>query len=247
MARISQNNCNFAAVKIKIQSMTNKIYTFLVSFIALTAVFCACDDDVTYADLRKAENKAIASFIKNGCNVLAEDSSTSILRVDPIKEISEEEFFANDTVTDVSKNEYVLFANSGVYMQIVRKGTGEKLKDGENCQIICRFHEYNISADSLQLSNRMAAFEQYADVMSVTNNSGKYNASFVSGLMANTYGTAVPGGWLMALPFVNLGRQTNESDEIAKVRLIVPSGQGQSYASKGIYGCFYEITMQRGR
>lgn len=227
--------------------MTHKLYTLLFSLVALAAVFCACDDDVTYADMRKAENKAIASFIKNGCKVMAEDSATAILRVDPIKEISEEEFFAHDSVTDVSKNEYVLFANSGVYMQIVRKGTGEKMKDGENCQIICRFHEYNISADSLQLSNRLAAFEQYPDVMSVTNNSGKYNASFVSGLMANTYGTSVPGGWLMVLPYVNLGRQTNENDEIAKVRLIVPSAQGQSYASRGIYGCFYEITMQRGR
>lgn len=227
--------------------MTNKLYTLLFSLIAMAAALCACDDDVTYADMRKAENKAISSFIKNGCKVFAEDSSTYILRVDPIKEISEEVFFANDTVTDVAKNEYVLFANSGVYMQIVRKGTGEKLKDGENCQIICRFHEYNISADSLQLSNRVAAYEQFADVMSVTNNSGKFNASFVSGLMANTYGTSVPGGWLMALPFINLGRQTNENDEIAKVRLIVPSSQGQSYATKGIYGCFYEITMQRGR
>lgn len=223
------------------------LYSLLIAFVALVGFCASCDDDVTYADMRKSENKAIASFIKNGCKVTAEDGSTYLLKVDPIKTISEEEFFANDTTTDVSKNEYVLFASSGIYMQIVRKGTGEKLRDGENCQVICRFHEFNISTDSLQLSNRVAALEQYPDIMTVTNTSGTYTASFISGLMANTYGTSVPGGWLAPLPFINLGRQTSENDEIAKVRLIVPSSEGQSYASKGIYGCFYEITMQRGR
>lgn len=227
--------------------MKTKLYTLIFSVFALAAFLTACDDDATYADMRKAENKAIASFIKNGCTVYAEDKATHILHVDPIKEISEEQFYANDTVTDVSKNEYVLFANSGIYMQIVRKGTGEKIKDGESCQVICRFHEYNISADSLQLSNRVANFEQFPDVMSVSNNSGKFTASFTTGLMSQCYGTAVPNGWLAVLPFINLGRQTSENDEIAKVRLIVPSSEGQSYASKGIYGCFYDITMQRGR
>lgn len=227
--------------------MKTKLYTLVFSLIAMFAVFASCDDDVTYAEMRKAENKAVASFIKNGCIVKSEDGKTEMLHVDPIKEISEEQFYANDSTTDVSKNEYVLFAGSGVYMQIVRKGTGEKLKDGENCQVICRFHEYNISADSLQLSNRVSAFEQSPEVMSVSNKSGTFTASFTSGLMCQAYGTAVPGGWLMPLTFINLGRQTSPDDEIAKVRLIVPSGEGQSYASKGIYACFYEITMQRGR
>lgn len=227
--------------------MNKKLYILIFSIIAIASFWTSCDDDVTYAEMRKNENKAIASFIKKGCKVTAEDSTTAILEVGPIKEISEEEFFANDTTTDVSKNEYVLFANSGVYMQVVRKGTGEKIKDGESCQIICRFHEFNISADSLQLSNRVASTEQYPDIMSVTNNAGKFTASFVSGLMANTYGTAVPSGWLIPLSFVNLGRQVSEDDEIAKVRLIVPSAEGQKNASTNIYGCFYEITMQRGR
>lgn len=207
----------------------------------------SCNDDVTYADMIESQNKAIDSFIEKGCCVYLEDSVTPLLKVDPIKVISEETFYANDSTTDVSRNEYVLLAGSGVYMQIVRKGTGKKLESGENCQIICRFHEYNISSDSLQLSNRLVAYEQYPDVMSVTNVKGTYTASFVSGMMYSAYGTAVPGGWLMPLPFINLGRQTTEKDEIAKVRLIVPSSEGHSGASQGVYGCFYEITMQRGR
>lgn len=227
--------------------MNNRIYTLIFTIIALAAFWTSCDDDVTYAEMRKNENKAIASFLKNGCKVMAEDSTTAILEVGPITEISEQEFFENDTTTDVSRNEYVLFASSGIYMQIVRKGTGEKIRNGESCQVICRFHEYNISADSLQLSNRVVSCEQYPDVMSVTNNDGKFTASFISGLMSSTYGTAVPSGWLVPLSFVNLGRQVSEDDEIAKVRLIVPSGEGQKQASTNIYGCFYEITMQRGR
>lgn len=223
------------------------LYSLLVALVALVGFCTSCDDDVTYADMLKSENKAIASFIKNGCKVMAEDGSTYMLKVDPITTITEEEFYANDSTTDVSKNEYVLFANSGIYMQIVRKGTGSKLREGENAQVICRFHEFNISKDSLQLSNRVAVYEQYPDVMTVSNNEGTFTASFISGLMANTYGSSVPGGWLAPLPYINLGRQTSEDDEIAKVRLIVPSSEGHSYASQGIYGCFYEITMQRGR
>lgn len=227
--------------------MIKRLYPILFALVALAFGFAACDDDVTYAEMLKAENKAIDSFLKNGCHVTAEDGSTVMLHVDPIKTISEEQFFANDTTTDVSKNEYVLLASSGVYMQIVRKGTGKKIADGENCQVICRFHEFNISVDSLQLSNRVAAYEQMPDVMSVSNNAGTFTATFTQGLMYNCYGSTVPGGWLMALPFLNIGRQTSETDEIAKVRLIVPSSQGQKNASTGIFGCFYEITMQRGR
>ena len=111
-----------------------------------------CDDDETYAELRESENKAIASFVKKGCSVMAEDDGTEILHVDPITEISEEQFYAQDSMTNVAKNEYVLFAGSGVYMQIVRQGSGERIKDGESAQVVCRFHEYNISADSLQLA-----------------------------------------------------------------------------------------------
>lgn len=229
------------------KTMNSRIYQIFFLLVVACGAFCACDDDVTYAEQRKSENKAINSFLAHGCDVKAEDSITSILNVGPIKVISEETFYANDSLTDVSKNEYVLFAGSGVYMQIVRKGTGEKLKDGENCRVICRFQEYNISADSLQLTNRVAAYEQMPDIMNVSNTSGTFKASFSSGLMYSCYSEAVPGGWLMPLTFINLGRQTSEDDEIARVRLIVPSSEGQSSAKQGIYACFYDVTMQRGR
>ncbi len=227
--------------------MNRKLYIFLFTIVALVGCFSSCKDDATYADQLKAEKKAINSFIKNGVVKYAEDGKTEMLRVDPINAISEEQFFAQDSTTDVSKNEYVLFASSGVYMQIVRQGSGEKLQSGDNAQVICRFHEYNISSDSLQLSNRVAAYEQYPDVMWVSNNSGSITATFLSGLMYSSYGASVPGGWTIAVPFVKLGRQNSADDEISKIRLIVPSEEGQKYAMSNIYACFYEITMQRGR
>ena len=38
-----------------------------------------------------------------------------------------------------------------------------------------------------------------------------------------------------------------EDGEIAKVRLIVPHGEGQSSASSNVYPCFYTITYERGK
>ncbi|MEE0805787.1 MAG: DUF4827 family protein [Prevotellamassilia sp.] len=51
----------------------------------------------------------------------------------------------------------------------------------------------------------------------------------------------------MPLQFIKLGRQSSEDGEVAKVRLIVPSSEGQRDAMNGVYPCFYEITYTRGR
>lgn len=227
--------------------MKKNLLFLITAFVALCAAFTACKDDMTYADMLKAENKAINAFIKKGCLVTADNGSSVLLEVKPIKVISKTEFDNNNETTDVSKNEYVLFPSTGIYMQIVRKGVGEKIQKGESCQVICRYHEFDISQDSIRSSNRVAAYEQMPDIMSVTNTDGLYSATFTQGLMSNLYGPAVPSGWLEALPYINIGRPVNPDDEIAMVRLIVPSGQGHSGASQGVYACFYELTMMRGR
>lgn len=232
--------------KTTVTHMKKNLLCLITAVVALCAAFAACDDDMTYADMLKAENKAIDAFIKKGCKATADNGSSVLLDIKPINVISEAEFL-KDSTTDVSKNEYVLFNSTGVYMQIVRKGVGEKIKNGESCQVICRYHEFDISQDSLRSSNRVAAYEQMPDVMSVKNSDGIYSATFTQGLMNQIYGSAVPSGWLIALPFINIGRPVNPDDEIAMVRLIVPSGQGHSGASQGIYACFYELTMMRGR
>ena len=193
----------------------------------------SCNDYETYAEQRDKELSAISYYIENH----------------GIKVISESEFLANDTTTDVSKNEYVLLSSSGVYMQIINKGCGEKLKDGESTTVLSRFSEYNILGDSLQLSN-LTVYGSYLEKYDLRNVSGTFYASFQTsdpGLMYQAYGSAsVPEGWLVPLTYVNLGRPEKEGDEIAKVRIIVPHDKGQSYASSGVYPCLYTLTYQRG-
>lgn len=210
-----------------------KIKFILFAFAAIFTLM-SCDDTESYADQKKKERAAINSYITKN----------------KIKVISESEFFEQDTTTDVSKNEYVLFDNTGVYMQIIREGCGEKLKDGETATVLCRFTEWNLLTDSLQLANNIGASEfNHPDIMIVKNTSGTFKASFVAGssVMYFIYGsTSVPAGWLTPLTYIKIGRPANPGEEIAKVKLIVPHTQGHQYATSGVYPCLYEITYQRG-
>lgn len=207
-----------------------------LALLACAALFTlmSCDDTESYADQKKKERSAIRSYI-------AKES---------IKVITEKEFHAQDSTTDVSKNEYVLFETTGVYMQIIREGCGEKLKDGETATVICRFKEWNLLTDSLQLANNIENSSlNFPDLMSVKNTSGTFKASFIQGssVMYSIYGSgSVPAGWLAPLSYIKIGRPAKPGEEIAKVKLIVPHTQGHQYASSGVYPCLYEITYQRG-
>lgn len=226
----------------------NRFIIFLC-LLCTASAFLACDDEDTYAERRERERSQIKSFLSKGIQVEDEESDKVMLEVAPnINVISESTFYANDSTTDVSKNEYVLFSGSGVYMQIVRKGVGKKLEPGESATILTRYIEYNIAVDSIQSTNRALAYETYPDVMTCRNYYGVFTASFTSGVMMSLYNSAsVPSGWLIPLQFIRLGRQSSEDGEIALVRLIVPSTEGQSDAMTSVYPCFYEISYQRGR
>ncbi len=190
----------------------------------------ACNDTETYTEKRERENAAINAYIaKNN-----------------IKTITESEFESAGYKTDVSKNEYVLFEGTGVYLQVVTKGCGQPVKKGETANVLCRFTEVNLLVDTMQLSNNSLRYSEIPDKLTITNNSGSYQGSFVSGRMYSIYGAAVPNGWLSAFPYINLGRPVNEEDEVSHVKLIVPAEQGQQYASQNVYPCFYDLTFQRG-
>ena len=227
----------------------NKLYTLLLFVFASVVIFTACDEDETYSDKRKREKKQVEAFLKKGVTVYDADQSQVLLHVPAdIKVISEEEFYANDSVTNVDANEYVLFKKTGVYMQIIRKGPGKKLQEGESTTILNRFTEYNIAADSISCTNKILPYETMEDKMTVVNTGGTFTASFLSGLMFSIYQSAsVPTGWLVPLSYINIGRQDAPDQEVALVRLIVPSTQGQSDANNNVYACFYEISYQRGR
>ena len=135
--------------------------------------------------------------------------------------ISERQFFDQDTMTDVSKNEFVLLESSGIYLQIVEKGCGEKIKDGETATVLCRFTERNLLTDSIIATNNILYFSALVDKMSVTNTSGTFTASFdpTSSVMYQVYGrssgsTQVPNGWLSPLPYIKVGRPLSADDRI---------------------------------
>ena len=197
----------------------------LVAIAALLA-FASCDDYETYGEKKERERDAISEYI-----------STEKIRV-----IDEAFFHAQGDSTSVEKNEYVYLTNSGVYMQIVRRVTGERLAENKQVNLLCRYVEYNILDKALQSTNW---YSRDVDKMSVTRTGSQYTASFVpGGVMNSTYGASVPSGWLVPLQYINIGRQSTPEGEIAYVKLIVPHTQGQSYAMSSVYPCHYTITYQ---
>ena len=146
--------------------MKKLIYLFLcvtVSGFSLTA----CDDDETYAEQKEKERKVIASLLARDPLVLTTPEGDTLLHTAKIKVISQAQFEAQDSTTNVDENEYVLFGSTGIYMQIVRKGVGEKLKNGETTRLICRYWEYNILGDSLQTSDNVLHYATNPEILDV--------------------------------------------------------------------------------
>ncbi len=214
-----------------------KKLTYLLFALVGFSLFVACNDEESYADQKKEERSAIARYLA--------DSAVHV--------ISESQFASQGYTTDVSKNEFVLFQSSGIYMQIVRKGCGSPIPDGKTVTVLCRFTERNLKTDSVQLSNEKdSRWDAVVDKMTVTRNSADYTGYFVKGesLLQAVYGnssTVVPQGWLMPLGFINVGRPAKKGDEIAKVRIIVPHDKGHSYATQYVYPCLYDLTYELGR
>ncbi len=204
--------------------MKRLVYFFLSVFI-LGSAFYSCDNSKTYAEKLADERKAIERYVKEH----------------NIKVISEEEFL-KDTVTDLSKNEYVYFDN-GVYMQIVDRGSEEvadTFRNGE--MILVRFVEMFLeSGDTTRVSNWDSSFNPYPEEFRFMKSSTTIQGLFMTdGLnfnnntstMATEYGTAVPNGWLVPLQYVR---------NKAHVKIIVPSKMGHAVSSQYVYPYFYDI------
>ncbi len=214
--------------------------------------FTSCDNYETYAEKKDNEREAIQSYLKK--------QNARIL--------SEEEFKARGCVTDTAAHEWVLLTQSSVYMQVVNKGTyydpdiyekengrlvelDGKIKPGETHTILCRFNEYNLFTNSLTCTNNSYSSTAIPEKMTVTRSTDTYTGSFVTGSsqMLASYGTAsVPTGWLVAMPYINLGRVNGtRENKAAEVKLIVPHSQGQPSATSGVIPCLYEIEMMEGQ
>jgi hypothetical protein len=195
--------------------------TFLISLIALLTIgFSSCKEYETYADQKEKERKHINEFIKD----------------QGIKVISKEAFEAKGQKTDTATNEFVLFEDKGIYMQIVRKGEGEMMKDGTRGVYLTRYLEYNI-AEGDTISGNL--YSSVPDKFICERKGDTFSALFTYGHMYGIYGSSVPKGWLLPLSYITPGRP---NDKAAKVRLIVPHGESTSLAAQYVYPTYYEIT-----
>ena len=91
--------------------------------------FASCNKSETYAEKKARESEQIQNFIS--------ERNIKVIKLDE---------FLRDTITDNPEegpdktlNEYVLFPENGVYMQIVRRGEGTALEDGETRLLNVRF------------------------------------------------------------------------------------------------------------
>ena len=205
--------------------MLNNRLNSLLLLLFMAVCFTSCDDTVTYSEMKEKEREAVAAYIKEK----------------EINVISFEQFVANDSTTDVGKNEYVLVDD--VYMQIVnnpkkKDATAYGINDGDNVDLLIRYYEYNIQEGDTITGNLYAAD---ADEMRVTNTSGSFKATFTSGVMNSVYGSSVPNGWLVPLRFLTF---TRKQSNLAKVNVIVPHTKGTSNAATYVYPCHYQISFQ---
>jgi hypothetical protein len=182
---------------------------------------------------------------------MKEDEREAIQRFiekNEIKVIDEDQFAEQDSMTNVAANEYVLFEESGVYMQVVERGNGELLEDGRH-ELLVRYVEERIvedgMADTLSL-NTIANMYPYPDEFILTKDKNSMSASFsTSGAMSEAHSSAyVPSGWLLPLNYLKVGREISGR---SKIKLILPHSQGTATASGQVFPCYYEITYQLSR
>ncbi len=83
--------------------------------------------------MKEEEREAIKRFIER----------------EDINVISFEQFQEQDSTTNVDENQCLsFFSETGVYMQIVEEGNGERLKDGRY-EILVRYVEEQITSDGI--------------------------------------------------------------------------------------------------
>lgn len=204
-----------------------KISILLASVFLLGLAFQSCNNGKTYAEMKEEEREAIKRFIEK----------------EEINVISFDQFEEQDSTTNVDENQFVLFSESGVYMQIVNKGNGELMKDGRH-EILARYIEKQITEGGTVDTLSGNIYSPYPDGMKVTKSGKTYSATFTYGEMTNWGTSYVPSGWLIPFNYIKVGRVSSGR---SKVRLIVPHSEGQSDASAQVYPCYYEITYQLAR
>ena len=108
-----------------------KLIYIMSGLMALSLMLVSCKDEETYADQKEREAKQISKW-------LADNKIDVISMADFLKDT-----ITNNPVTgpDSTLNQYVLFSDNGVYMQIIRRGEGRLMKSGEIWDLNARYTE----------------------------------------------------------------------------------------------------------
>ncbi len=207
-----------------------KLIFAVLGLVAVSSLLLSCKEkEETYAEQKEREARQVREWI---------DSHD-------IDCISLQEFL-KDTVTDnpetgpdFTRNEYVLFEDNGVYMQVVRRGNGHQISAGDTWYMNARYVEVYLGTEDTMTMN---IYQQSPDIFYVKRVGDNYSASFTSGIMSRAYGYSVPNSWLMVMPFIKPGLLNGDG---AKVRIIAPHNQGTQAAAQSVYPTFYEILITK--
>jgi len=200
----------------------------------LVLVIVSCSSSETYADKKNKESNAISQLISDSGFVV----------------ITEDQFYSQDSMT--GKDEFVLFESSGVYMNIQSIGCGSKIKKNSSASVIWRWNAYDIENEGW--TEYMTLFGDLYEKVYVSNTNGTLSALYIDGTYnssdcynSSTGAYIVPTGFLVPLLYVNVGRPQSDSEDIARVRLIVPHSAGTYYASSYVLPYYVEITYELDR
>jgi len=207
-----------------------KLILAVLSLLAISSVLSSCkEEEMTYAEQKERETQQVRDWLdKHDIDVISmRDFLMDTITNNP------------ETGPDSSHNEYVLFEDNGVYMQIVRRGNDRKMNAGDTWKMNARYAEVYVGTGDTLTMNR---FQLEPDVFAVIRTGDKYTASFKSGIMSRSYGNSVPNSWIMTMPFIKPGVLNSDG---AKVRIIAPHNQGTQTAAQNVYPTFYEITITK--
>ena len=169
--------------------MKKIIIAFLVSIVAL-GILSSCNKNRTYAQRLGDERKSIERFIdKNNLKVLNEYPQDSIFK----------------------SNEFYFDSSTGVYYNVIEKGSARRIKNGEEFYIRFKGLRYISGEDTTTYSNITSL---QPEVLVYGNSS--------------TYASAA---WVV--PLKNLGDR-------AKVKMIVPFTMGLSSDNQSYRTAYYE-------
>ena len=199
-----------------------KRYFYFAIIAVFAALWCSCEDVETYAEMKEREKAYIDEFIHQ----------------QGIEPIGVEKFTAQGDSTSVEKNEFVLFKDRGIYMQIVRKGEGKKkMQDGDRVTFLVKYLEVNIETGDTISGNLYAA----PDKLICSRIGDSFKVEYAEGYMSVAYNGQIPSGWLVPLSSITPGRP---NDKASKVRLILPHSESTSMAAQYVYPTYYEITYE---